>query len=140
MKVKELMTTSVTCVRPNTPLSQIAKYMKQENIGALPVCTDRGEPVGIITDRDIVLRAMTDPGKEKTAQDIMTKNLVHAHPEMNTHEASMLLAKHQIRRLPVVENNKLVGMLAMADIARKPIYVDEAGDALNAISKPSTLN
>ncbi|WP_206459485.1 CBS domain-containing protein [Anaerovorax sp. IOR16] len=140
MKVKELMTTSVTWVRPDTSLSEIAKYMKQENIGSLPVCTDRGEPVGIITDRDMVLRAMTEPGQEKTAQDIMTKNLVYANPEMNTHEASMLLAKHQVRRLPVVENSKLVGMLAMADIARKPIYVDEAGDALNAISKPSTIN
>lgn len=140
MKVKELMTNSVTWVRPNTSVSEIAKHMKQENIGSLPVCNDSGEPLGIITDRDMVLRAMTEPGKEKTANDIMSKNLVFANPEMNTHEASLLLARNQVRRLPVVENTKLVGMLAMADIARKPIYVDEAGDALNAISRPSTIN
>lgn len=140
MRVKNLMSTSVTCVRPETSIEQVAKQMKQENIGSIPVCNDRGEALGIITDRDIVIRAVSNGGGPKTAQDIMTKHLVFAEPNMDTHEASLLMAKYQVRRLPVVENNKLVGMLAMADIARKPIYVDEAGDALSAISKQSTMN
>ena len=140
MRVKDLMTTSVTCVRPDTTIQQVAKQMKQENIGAIPVCNDRGEALGIITDRDIVIRSVSDENSAKTAKDIMTANLVFANPNMDTHEAALLLAKYQVRRLPVVENNKIVGMLAMADIARKPIYVDEAGDALSAISKQSTIS
>ena len=140
MRVKDLMTTSITCVRPETSILQVAKQMKQENIGAIPVCNDRGEALGIITDRDIVIRSVSDENGSKTAKDIMTTNLIFANPNMDTHEAAFLLAKYQVRRLPVVENNKIVGMLAMADIARKSVYVDEAGDALSAISKQSTIN
>ena len=140
MLVKDLMSTTVTCVRPETSIEQVAKQMKQENIGSVPVCNDRGEALGIITDRDIVVRSVSNADNQKSAKDIMTKNLVSADPNMDTHEAALLMAKYQVRRLPVLENNKIVGMLAMADIARKQIYVDEAGDALSAISKQSTLS
>jgi len=140
MRVKDLMATSVTCVRPETSIQQVAKQMKQENIGSVPVCNDRGEALGIVTDRDIVIRSVSEENGPKTAKDIMTTNLVFANPNMDTHEAALLFAKYQVRRLPVVVNNKIVGMLAMADIARKQIYVDEAGDALSAISKQSTIS
>ena len=140
MRVKELMTTSVTCVKPDTSIEQVAKQMKQENVGSIPVCDDRGQVLGIITDRDIVIRSVSNDNRPKIAKEIMTKNLVVADPNMDTHQAALLMAKYQVRKLPVVENNQIVGMLAMADIARKPIYVDEAGDALSAISKQSTLN
>lgn len=140
MRVKDLMSTSVTCVKPDTSIEQAARQMKQENIGSIPVCSDRGEVLGIITDRDIVIRSVSNENRPKIVQEIMTKNLVVAEPGMDTHQAALLMAKYQIRRLPVVENNQIVGMLAMADIARKPIYVDEAGDALSAISKQSTLS
>jgi CBS domain-containing protein len=96
--------------------------------------------MGIVTDRDIVVRAVSADENYKTAQDIMTKEPISVHPNMNMHEATLLMAKHQVRRLPVVENNRLLGMLSMADVARKNIYVDEAGDALSAISKPGTLS
>ncbi|HML36953.1 MAG TPA: CBS domain-containing protein [Bacillota bacterium] len=140
MRVKDLMTTSITCVKPDTSIEQVARQMKQENIGSIPVCNDRGEVQGIITDRDIVIRSVSSDNRPKIAKEIMTKNLVAADPNMDTHEAALLMAKYQVRRLPVLENNQIVGMLAMADIARKQIYVDEAGDALSAISKQSTLS
>ena len=140
MRVKDLMATSVTCVKPDTSIEQVAKQMKQENVGSIPVCNDRGEVMGIITDRDIVIRSVSNENRPKIAKEIMTKNLVVAEPGMDTHQAALLMAKYQIRRLPVIENNQVVGMLAMADIARKQIYVDEAGDALSAISKQSTLS
>jgi len=140
MRVKDLMSTSVTCVKPDTSIEQVARQMKQENVGSVPVCNDRGEALGIVTDRDIVIRSVSNDNHPKTAKEIMTKNLVFADPNMDTHQAALLMAKYQVRRLPVVDNNQIVGMLAMADIARKQIYVDEAGDALSAISKQSTLS
>lgn len=136
MKVKELMSTSITCARPDTPISILAKQMKQENVGILPVCTDSGHILGIVTDRDIVIRCLGKPqGMDFKTKDIMTQNVITVSPNMNTHDASLLMSKHQIRRLPVVENNRLVGMLAIADIARKRIFVDEAGDVISAVSK-----
>lgn len=141
MLVKDLMTPGISCVRPEASLTQVARQMKQENVGSIPVCNDRGEVLGLVTDRDIVIRAIAEDGAENAAaQDIMTKNLVFTSPDMNTHDAALLFAKYQVRRLPVVVNNKLVGMLSLADVARKTIYIDEAGDALSAISKPSNLH
>ena len=140
MKVKDLMTTSITSVRPETSILQVARQMKQENVGAIPVCNDRGEVLGIVTDRDIVVRAVSNENAHLQAKDIMTAHLIFTSPNMNTHEAALLFAKYQVRRLPVVENNKIVGMLSLGDLARKSIYVDEAGDALSAISKPSTIH
>lgn len=140
MKVKDLMSTSVVFVRPETGITEVAKKMRQADVGALPVCDDGGRVLGIITDRDIVIRTIAGDDNLKTAGDIMTMSPVYATPNMNTHQAAILMAKHQIRRLPVVENERLIGLLSMADIARKRIYVDEAGDALSAISKPGTFH
>lgn len=140
MKVKDLMSTSVVCARPETSIAQIASQMKQENIGVIPICTDRNEVLGIVTDRDIVLRALASNIPNGTAENIMSKNIISATPNMSTHDAALLLSKNQVRRLPVIENGKLVGMLALADIARKTVYIDEAGDALNSISKINSLS
>ena len=135
MLVKDLMTTGISCVKEDASLSQIAKQMKQEDVGLIPVCNDKGEVLGVVTDRDLVLRAMARDRKdgELKAQDVMSTNIISASPEMNTHHAALLLAKYQVRRLPVAQNGKLVGMLSMADIARRTVYIDEAGDALASI-------
>ncbi|MCI9598317.1 MAG: CBS domain-containing protein [Firmicutes bacterium] len=150
MLVKDLMTTGISCVKETATLKQVAKQMKQENVGLIPVCNDKGEVLGVVTDRDLVLRALAreigDHAGEKNADqnaagafsdlkagDVMSSDIICASPDMNTHHAALLLAKYQIRRLPVTQNGKLVGMLSMADIARKPVFVDEAGDALSAI-------
>ncbi len=140
MKVRELMSTSIISARPDMSISEIAKKMRQADVGAIPVCDDRGQVLGIITDRDIVIRALTNDEHPVTAKEIMTMDPVYATPNMNTHQAAILMAKHQVRRLPVIENDRLIGLLSMADIARKRIYVDEAGDALSAISKPGTFH
>lgn len=150
MLVKDLMTTGISCVKETATLKQVAKQMKQENVGLIPVCNDKGEVLGVVTDRDLVLRALAreagDHAGEKDAEqdtaeslskmeagDVMSSDIICASPDMNTHHAALLLAKYQVRRLPVTQNGKLVGMLSMADIARKPVFVDEAGDALSAI-------
>lgn len=135
MLVKDLMTTSISCVKAETSLVQIARQMRLEDIGLIPVCSDAGGLLGVVTDRDLVVRALAQE-KGSRAKDIMTTDIVCAAPDMSTHDAALLLSKHQVRRLPVVQNQKLIGMLSMADIARKKAFIDEAGDALSAICTP----
>ncbi len=140
MKVKDLMSTSIISARPEMSITEVARRMRQADVGAIPVCDDKGRVLGIITDRDIVVRMVTGDENPKTATEIMTMDPVFATPNMNTHQAAILMAKHQVRRLPVIDNDRLIGLLSMADIARRRIYVDEAGDALSAISKPGTFH
>ncbi|MEG1584407.1 MAG: CBS domain-containing protein [Anaerovorax sp.] len=134
------MSTSIVCARKETPVHLLARQMKQENIGLIPICSDRNQVLGVVTDRDIVLRCVSENDIYKTAEEIMTNNVAFVSPTMDTHHAALLLAKHQVRRLPVLENGKLIGMLALADIARKKLYIDEAGDALSSISKIGSLS
>ena len=146
MKVKDLMTTNISCIRENTTVQQAASYMRKDDIGCIPVCDDSGHIRGILTDRDIVLRTLaSDPEKDRGSKprtsvndilsgDIMTLSPVTVSPEANIHDAALLFSAYQIRRLPVVEASRLVGMLSLGDIAAKPLYIDEAGDALSAIS------
>lgn len=130
------MSGDVSCVKENTSILQAASQMRRENVGSLPVCDDKGTLKGIVTDRDIVIRALTDSTsvKDICCGQIMTKNPVSISPNANIHEAALIFASKQIRRLPVVERTRLMGILSLGDIASKPVYIDEAGDALSAIS------
>lgn len=141
MKVKELMSTNITCACETTPALHLAAQMKRNNIGSVPVCDDAGHIKGIVTDRDLVLRALGKDAsiEEITAGDIMTLNPVTVSPESGIHEAALLFSAYQIRRLPVMEASRIVGMLSLGDIASKPVYIDEAGDALSAISLTAGL-
>ena len=137
MKVRDLMTKDVTTANPNTPINEIARQMKSLDIGSIPVCDQENKAVGIVTDRDIVIRSVSLGKMQANAQDVMTSELVYATPDMHAHEATEIMAKHQIRRLPVVENGKLVGIVSIGDLATVDIYTNEAGDALSDISKPT---
>lgn len=136
MKVKELMSTNIICAGETTPAFNIAAHMKKNNIGSVPICDDAGHIKGIVTDRDLVLRALTRDAyiDEVTAGDIMTLDPVTVSPETGIHDAALLFSAYQIRRLPVTEASRIVGMLSLGDIASRPVYIDEAGDALSAIS------
>lgn len=135
MKVRDIMTSDVAYAAPDTTLEDIAVLMRDENVGAIPVLDDE-MLVGIVTDRDIVVRCIAD-GKdaaECTAEDVITENLETVEPDDDVEEASQIMARRQIRRLPVVEDGKLVGMLSLGDIAVK--HSDEtAGDALESVSE-----
>ena len=139
MKIYDLMSHSVSCVRPETSIVQVAKQMRQEDVGAIPVCDDQDRVLGIVTDRDIVIRSVSNGSENLSAMDIMSRNPITVSLGMNTHEAALLMAGNQVRRLPVVENERLVGFLSLSDIARRNLYVDEAGDALSAISKATPI-
>lgn len=135
MRVKDLMTTGVCCVRPETEVVEIARQMRKENVGSIPVCSDSGQLLGIVTDRDIVIRYLAAAARKECAADIMSTNIITADQDMNIHDAALLFSAHQVRRLPVTAGNRLVGILATADIARRPVLADEAGDMLHGISK-----
>jgi CBS domain-containing protein len=138
MKVKELMSKNISFVSPDTPIVEVAKAMKNNNIGSVPVC-EGDKVIGIITDRDIVLRdvALGKSIENVKAKDVMTVGLSTVTPEADIHEAANLMADKQIRRLPVVDNGRLVGMIAIGDMAVKTKFENEAGEALSDISKPA---
>ncbi|WP_026477724.1 CBS domain-containing protein [Alkaliphilus transvaalensis] len=138
MKVRDLMTTNITAANPNTPINEVARTMKELNIGVVPVCDDSNRPVGIVTDRDIVVRGLTsNMASTDPINKVMSTHVISATPDMHVHEAVRLMGENQIRRLPVVENGRIVGIVAIGDLAVTNIYEDDAGQALSEISTPS---
>ncbi|SHH28342.1 CBS domain-containing protein [Tepidibacter thalassicus] len=138
MKVRDIMTKDVSYVDVNSNIAKAADIMRTLDVGIVPVCDENKTPVGVITDRDIVLRSITDTvNANQNVESIMSRNVVSVTPDTDAHEAAELMARNQIRRLPVVENNKLVGMLSLGDLAVVNIHVNEAGEALSHISEPS---
>lgn len=141
MKVKDIMTKSIASLNANDTVEHAAQLMKEHNIGSLPVCN--GEKViGMVTDRDITLRSTAEGEnvQKQTVRDIMTSNPVIVSPEIDAHEAARIMSERQIRRLPVVEDNNLVGIVSLGDISVEPNLGDNAGRALSEISEPSTPN
>ncbi|WP_027416797.1 CBS domain-containing protein [Aneurinibacillus terranovensis] len=135
-KLESIMTKQVSAVRPDQPIADAANIMHQYDVGAVPV-VQNGQCVGIVTDRDIAIRAVANGRDGNTpVSNVMTKNVVTASSQMDVHEAARLMAQHQIRRLPVVDNGELNGMVALGDLAVQDIYENEAGDALSNISVP----
>lgn len=138
MKLSQLMTKDVRTCSPDSSVVEAARIMFDLNCGAVPVVSGQ-RVVGIVTDRDIVLRAVAkgmDVHQTK-CRDCMTADVVTAAPDMDAHEAADLMASRQIRRLPVVEDGRLVGIVALGDMATVNIHVDEAGQALSSISTPA---
>jgi CBS domain-containing protein len=136
MKVRDVMTSDVTTAGADTTLEEIATMMKSEDTGAIPVVEEQ-ELLGLITDRDIVIRCVAegrDPS-EVTAEDILTENLEVVDPETDVQEALDLMGRHQIRRLPVVENGELVGMVSIGDLAVKQGDEQDTGETLKDVSK-----
>ncbi|MGI5849581.1 MAG: CBS domain-containing protein [Christensenellales bacterium] len=138
MKIKEIMSKEIASLKPDDPIETAAQLMKQYDVGSIPVCENQ-KVVGIITDRDIALRsvAVGQNTKSQKVSDIMTTNITIGNPEMNVHDAARIMSEKQIRRLPIVESNSLVGMVSLGDISLEPALQDDAEDALKDISQPS---
>lgn len=122
MKVNECMCGTVQWVKPNTSVCECANLMAQHKIGFIPVCTDDKNIVGIITDRDILLRTVCCDKDTKTTpvSEIMTTNVCCCDVNEELEKAEHIMSDNQIRRLPIVENNKIVGILSIGDISRNP--------------------
>lgn len=137
MEITDVMTNDVSSIEPESTVQDAAKIMHNLNVGAVPVC--EGEmPVGIITDRDIAIRNTVENGDANTpVNQIMSSKLVYGTPDMSAEEAANLMAENQIRRLPIVENDRLVGIVSLGDIAVQSKSDMEAAKALSNISVPS---
>jgi CBS domain-containing protein len=135
MHIRDVMTPDPRTITPNDSIREAARIMRDEDTGAVPV-VENGRPVGMITDRDIVVRAVAEDSQmNRPVRDIVTSNVLSASPEMSTREAAELMSEHQIRRLPVVENDRLVGIVSIGDLAVKEGRDSRIGDALQHISE-----
>ena len=136
MKVKEVMTPKVIRISPEETAAVAARTLTHYNIGVLPVCLSDGRVCGVLTDRDIVTRCLASGSSpERTlVRAIMTNTVVAAGPDMDVTAAAHLMGREQVRRLPVVENGKLCGMVSLGDLASREETVYDAGDALMEIS------
>ncbi len=136
MLVRQLMHPAVITIGPGESVALAARLLHRHNIGALPVCSPEGRLRGILTDRDIVLRCIAsgeDPDHTPVAE-IMTRRPLTLVPSDRAEDAAAAMAKRQIRRLPVTENGRLVGLVALADLARQLNCRTEAAAALCEIS------
>jgi CBS domain-containing protein len=136
MEVRKIMTADPVSVEPDTTLEAIANLMKEQDIGAVPV-VEEGELCGMVTDRDIVIRCIAagQDATECTAEDVMSTEIQSLGPDASIDEAARLMGDMQIRRLPIVEKNRLVGMLSLGDVAVKSQDDDLSGDTLEDVSK-----
>lgn len=138
MQVRDLMNPSVVSITPGESAALAARLLSRHNLGSLPVCGEEGGLRGIVTDRDIVLRCVAaeeDPAQTQV-KDIMTRNCAVVSPDDDAREATRLMAAKQVRRLPVLENDKVVGMVSLGDLAKSHRFDMEASKALSEISEP----
>jgi len=143
MKANELMTKNPSCVTPQTTAQEAASLMEREDVGSLPVVESRESMrlVGIVTDRDLTLRVLArgESGSTPVSNAMSSGNLASIRPDDNLDKVESLMSEHQVRRIPVVDDNKrVVGMIAQADLAReqKAVGRKDFGKVLEEISEP----
>jgi CBS domain-containing protein len=135
MKVKDAMHQGAEWVEPQTPIDEIARKMRDLDIGAIPV-GENDRLIGMVTDRDIACRAVangTDPGK-LTARDVMSKGILYCRETEDLEDAMRIMEQKQVRRLPVINDRKrMVGMLSLGDIADAASH-ELSGEVIAAVS------
>ena len=136
LKVRDTMTGSPRSIDASTSVVEAAQLMREGHIGSLPI-TDDEQLVGMITDRDITTRVVAEAGDhtKTSVGDVSSRDLVTVEPDEDLDDALQLMARHQVRRLPVVENGRLVGIVAQADIALSEN--EKTAKLVEAISAPS---
>ena len=135
MKLKDIMSGNVIKIHPKETVSVAARLLESHNIGALPVCDDNDRLCGVVTDRDLVTRCMAANrlASKTEVQEIMTCRIVSATPDMDVSVAAHLMGREQIRRLPVLQDGKLCGMVSVGDLAGREESSYDAAEALEGI-------
>lgn len=138
MLVKDIMTNNIVSLSSEDSVERAAQMMKQFDVGSIPVCSQE-KLVGMITDRDITLRtvAANVNGNTQKISEVMTSNPVTGTPDMDVHDAAKIMSEQQIRRLPIIQNKHLVGIVSLGDISVEPTLSDNAEEALKNISEPT---
>ena len=136
MNVSDIMTGRVIAVGQDEPVIAAARLLKRHNVGALPVTDSTGRLRGLVTDRDIVLRcvAAEDDPRSLPVREIMSRGIFTAQPGDSVEEAARSMAREQIRRLPVTEEGRLVGMVTLCDLARREDCRKECTRAVESVS------
>ena len=126
MKVKDCMCGEVWCAKPDTKINEVAKLMEKNHIGCVPICDPNNCLVGMITDRDIALRTVAcgKDAKNTTASEIMSCNVCCCNENDEVCDVEKKMSTNQVRRIPVVDNNKVIGILTLGDLAN---YNEEIG-------------
>jgi CBS domain-containing protein len=140
MQVSDVMTRGVECARPGDSIATAAERMRELNVGALPVCGENQRLVGMITDRDITVRAIASAcGPTGTSvRDVMTPDIIYCFEDQDVLEAAELMEEHQIRRLVVLDRDKrLVGIISLGDVAVKTGNDYLGGEILEQVSEPA---
>ncbi|MEF3309904.1 CBS domain-containing protein [Paenibacillus sp. GYB004] len=133
--IQDIMSTDCVTVSPQDNIYEIALKMKQNDIGFIPVVEGR-KLIGVVTDRDLVIRGYAEKHSGSTAvEEVISKDVTTVGPDTSVDEAAKLMARQKIRRLPVVSGGELIGVVAIADLAVREIFVNEAGEALSEISE-----
>jgi len=135
--VRDAMTENPRSIGASVSVVDAARLMREEHIGSLPIIDDE-KLVGMITDRDITTTVVAEAGDPKTTSvgDVSSRDLISVELDKDLEEALQLMARHQVQRLPVVENGRLVGIVAQADIALSE-NEKKTGELVEAISEPS---
>lgn len=120
MRVKDCMCKKVVRATTDTTLNEIAKLMKENDVGCVPICNPENNVVGFITDRDIIIRSVaTNKNCSQTkASDVMTTDVIKITPDTELSDAQKTMSINQVKRLPVIENNQIVGILSVGDLAK----------------------
>ena len=136
MLISDIMSANVVSITPEESSSLAARLLYRHNIGSLPVCGEDGRLKGIVTDRDIVLRCVAAENDPETTPvgEIMSKGVITVNPGDDVRVATRIMAAEQVRRLPVLSNGKVVGMVSLGDMAKTHAYDMEASKALSEIS------
>ncbi len=143
MLVKEVMTRNVECISPDDTIQTAARKMRDLNVGPLPVCGENDRLVGMVTDRDITVRA-TAEGRDPTRtpiRDVMTPDVVYVFEDQDARDAADTMATRQIRRVLVLNRaERLTGIVSMADLAVDAGKETRSGDTLRHVSEPAEPN
>jgi CBS domain-containing protein len=141
MQAKDLMTPDVECVSPDTKIPKVARIMKLMDIGFVPVC-DNDRLIGVVTDRDIVLRAVAEDMniKDSLARDVMTEDLCWCYDDQTADEIAEYMSSHEVRRVVILDRKKrLAGVISIGDLAKRGEQA-KAGEAIGDIAEAPPAN
>lgn len=143
MRVSDVMTPAVECTQPDATLREAAELMRDLDCGVLPVCGDSDQLVGMITDRDMAVRAIAEGSHPDTTRvrEVMTPDVIYCYDDISIEEAEHIMQQRQIRRLVVLDRNKqLAGIVSLGDLAIRTSDREQVGDVLHDVSEPAGIH